>query len=97
MSNSTLVDFTMISPNSTNPRKDKIRKITIHHMAGNLTVEQCGNGFASKARQAAINGFRLHKLLDLSLFYHINELMRMIFHFVVSRARCAAFATPHAL
>lgn len=55
MSNSTLVDFTMISPNSTNPRKDKIRKITIHHMAGNLTVEQCGNGFASKARQASTN------------------------------------------
>ena len=55
MSNSTLVDFTMISPNSTNPRKDKIRKITIHHMAGNLTVEQCGKGFANKSRQASSN------------------------------------------
>lgn len=55
MSNSTLVNFTMISPNSTNPRKDKIRKITIHHMAGNLTVEQCGKGFANKSRQASSN------------------------------------------
>lgn len=55
MTNSTLVDFTMISPNSTNPRNDKIRKITIHHMAGNLTVEQCGKGFANKSRQASSN------------------------------------------
>lgn len=55
MSNSSLVDYTLISPNSTNPRRDKITKITIHHMAGNLTVEQCGNGFANKARQASSN------------------------------------------
>ena len=55
MSNSSLVSFTKISPNSTNPRNGKISKITIHHMAGNLTVEQCGNGFANKSRQASAN------------------------------------------
>lgn len=55
MSNSSLVNFTKISPNSTNPRNKKISKITIHHMAGNLTVEQCGNGFAGKSRQASAN------------------------------------------
>ena len=55
MSNSSLVDYTKISPNSTNPRNKKISKITIHHMAGNLTVEQCGNGFSSKSRQASSN------------------------------------------
>ena len=55
MSNSSLVNFTKISPNSTNPRNKKISKITIHHMAGNLTVEQCGNGFANKSRQASAN------------------------------------------
>lgn len=55
MSNSSLVDYTLISPNSTNPRRDKITKITIHHMAGNLTVEQCGKGFANKSRQASSN------------------------------------------
>lgn len=33
MSNSKLVDYTKISPNSTNPRGNKIKKITIHHMA----------------------------------------------------------------
>lgn len=55
MSNSSLVSFTKISPNSTNPRNKKISKITIHHMAGNLTVEQCGNSFSSKSRQASAN------------------------------------------
>lgn len=55
MSNSSLTDYIKISPNSTNPRNKKISKITIHHMAGNLTVEQCGTVFANKARQASSN------------------------------------------
>ena len=55
MSRSPLVDYVKISPNSTNPRQDKIRKITIHHMAGNLTVESCGNVFQNKSRQASSN------------------------------------------
>lgn len=55
MSNSKLVNYTAISPNSNNPRKDKIEKITIHHMAGNLSVETCGVIFAAKARQASSN------------------------------------------
>lgn len=55
MSNSKLVDYIKISPNSTNPRKSIIRKITIHHMAGNLTVEQCGEVFATKNRKASSN------------------------------------------
>ena len=53
--NSPLVDYTKISPNSTNPRKNKITKITIHHMAGNLTVETCGNVFANPSRNASAN------------------------------------------
>ena len=55
MSNSPLVNYTKISPNSTNPRKDPIKKITIHHMAGNLSVETCGNVFAPASRQASAN------------------------------------------
>ena len=55
MSRSALVDYVKISPNSTNPRQDKIRKITIHHMAGNLSVESCGNVFQNKERQASSN------------------------------------------
>lgn len=55
MSNSPLVDYIKISPNSTNPRKDTIKKITIHHMAGNLSVETCGEIFASPSRKASAN------------------------------------------
>ncbi len=55
MSNSPLVTYTKISPNSTNPRKDKIRKITIHHVAGNLTIEDIGNVFAPTSREASSN------------------------------------------
>ena len=53
MSNSPLVNYTKISPHSNNPRQDKIKKITIHHMAGNLSVETCGNVFQS--REASSN------------------------------------------
>lgn len=55
MSNSPLVNYTKISPNSNNPRNHKIDKITIHHMAGNLTVEKCGDIFAAESRQASSN------------------------------------------
>ena len=54
MSNSNLINFTRISPNSSQ-RTQKIRKVTIHHMAGNLTVEQCGELFAREATQASAN------------------------------------------
>lgn len=55
MSNSKLVDYKKISPNRTSPRKNTIDKITIHHMAGNLSVETCGNVFAPTSRQASAN------------------------------------------
>jgi hypothetical protein len=55
MSNSPLVNYIKISPNSTNPRKSTIKKITIHHMAGNLSVETCGNVFAPITRQGSSN------------------------------------------
>ena len=55
MSNSNLVNYTKISPNSSNPRNNKIKKITIHHMAGDLSVETCGNVFANASRQASSN------------------------------------------
>lgn len=53
MSNSSLVDYILISPHKTSPRVYPITKITIHHMAGNLTVEQCGRLF--QTREAASN------------------------------------------
>ena len=55
MSNSKLVSYTKLSPNCNKPRNHAIDKITIHHMAGNLTVEQCGAVFAPSSRQASSN------------------------------------------
>lgn len=55
MSNSTLATYTRISPNKTSPRNHKIDTITIHCMAGNLTVERCGAGFAKRTRMASSN------------------------------------------
>lgn len=62
MSNSKLVNYTKLSPNCNKPRKHRtynptgvIDKITIHHMAGNLSVEACGEVFAKPGRQASSN------------------------------------------
>ena len=55
MSNSNLIDYTHLSPNCNKPRNHKIDKITIHHMAGNLTVERCGELFGNASRQASSN------------------------------------------
>lgn len=51
--NSSLVDYVKLSPHC-NKRTGKISKITIHHMAGNLTVESCGNVFQG-TRKASSN------------------------------------------
>ena len=55
MSNSPLVQYTKISPNSNNPRNHKIDKITIHHTAGVVSVETLGNIFVPCSRQASSN------------------------------------------
>lgn len=55
MSNSKLVSYTKISPNKNHPRNHKIDTITIHHMAGNLSVETCGNIFQKTSREASSN------------------------------------------
>ena len=55
MSNSPLVTYKRLSPNCTKPRNHKIDRIVIHHMAGKLTVQQCGAVFASSSRQASSN------------------------------------------
>ena len=55
MSNSKLICCTIYSPNCNKPRNHAIDRITPHHMACNLTVEQCGAGFANPSRQASSN------------------------------------------
>lgn len=53
MRNSKLVNYTKLTPHCTKNRKHKIDTITIHHMAGNITVETCGQVF--QTRQASTN------------------------------------------
>ena len=55
MSNSKLVNYTQLSPNCSKPRNHAIDKLTIHHMAGNLTVEQCGSVFAPANQKVSAN------------------------------------------
>lgn len=45
MSNSSLVSYTKISPSKTSPRRQKIKGIAIHCMAGNLSLKTCGEIF----------------------------------------------------
>lgn len=55
MSNSPLVNYVLLSPNHSGQRQHKIDTITIHHMAGNLSVEACGRVFQPVSRQASSN------------------------------------------
>ena len=55
MTKSKLVSYTRISPNTSGKRGQKISKVTVHHMAGNCTVEVCGEIFANPSRQASSN------------------------------------------
>lgn len=55
MSNSPLVVYTKLSPNHSGKRTKKIDTITIHCMAGQLSVESCGALFAKSSRQASSN------------------------------------------
>lgn len=48
MSNSPLVNYVKLSPHYDSRGGKKITDITIHHMAGNLSVYQCGDVFQSR-------------------------------------------------
>lgn len=55
MSNSKMVCYVNLSPNCNKPRNHKIDTITIHHMAGNCSIETCGNIFSKASRRASSN------------------------------------------
>ena len=55
MSNSPLVDYTLISPNKTKNRTHKIDTITPHCVVGQVSVEALGSLFAKSSRQASSN------------------------------------------
>lgn len=53
--NSGLTDYVYLSPNADFPRTDDIKKITIHHMAADLTLEGLGDTFGMRERGASSN------------------------------------------
>ena len=55
MSNSSLVDYTRLSPNHYNGRNHKIDTITIHCVVGQCSVETLGSIFADSSREASSN------------------------------------------
>lgn len=55
MGNSPLINYTKLSPNYTKTRNHKIDTISIHCMAGNLSVESCGQMFQNKPMKASSN------------------------------------------
>ena len=55
MSNSSLIDYTKISPNKTSPRNHVIDTITIHCVVGQCSVETLGNIFSPTSRKASSN------------------------------------------
>ena len=55
MSNSKLVSYTKLSPNHSGRRNHVIDTVSIHCMAGNASVETCGDLFANPARKASSN------------------------------------------
>lgn len=54
-SNSRLTDYVYLSPNGTFPRTKEIKKITIHHMADNLSLEEVGDLFSRRDRKTSSN------------------------------------------
>lgn len=55
MVKSNLATVVVESPNRSSPRMSKVDTITIHCMAGNLSVESCGDLFAKSSRKASSN------------------------------------------
>ena len=53
--NSPLTSYVHLTANANFPRTSPIRKITIHHMAANLTLENLGESFSHKDRKASSN------------------------------------------
>lgn len=71
MSNSKLVTYTRKSPNYSK-RRGKPENIIIHHMAGCLTVQQCGAVFASRGKAASSN----YGVCDTQVGLYVDEKYR---------------------
>lgn len=68
MSESSLVNYRLWSPHYYTVKNKVNKKITIHHMAGNLSVETCGQVFQRReaSAQYGINGSRIGQYVSES-------------------------------
>ena len=67
MSNSSLVSYVHITKHKSSGRGgNRIEKIFVHHMAGNLTVRQCGSVFDNRQASAhyGVNGTAIGQYVD---------------------------------
>ena len=55
MSKSSLVNYTLLSPNNSGKRTHKIDRITPHCVVGQLSAESIGHCFDNKNRKASCN------------------------------------------
>lgn len=69
MSDSALVSYTAISPNCNSPRSQPITKITVHHMAGNTSLEAFGSIVGKESRQMSAN-YAIETSGRIGLFCH---------------------------
>ena len=69
MSDSALAVYTAISPNCNRPRSQPISKITVHHMAGNTTLESFGALVGRPSRQMSAN-YAIESSGRIGLFCH---------------------------
>jgi len=53
--NSPLINLTNLSPHRNSPQNQPIRKITVHHFAGNATIEAVSNFLQQPGRNASYN------------------------------------------
>ena len=73
MSNSTLVDLTILSPNNSGKRKQPISRITVHCTACMVTAKRLGEIFLPRSRNASCNyGIGT----DLKIVLVVDESMR---------------------
>lgn len=83
MSDSALAVYTAISPNCNRPRSQPISKITVHHMAGNTTLEAFGALVGKTSRQMSAN-YAIESSGRIGLFCHEAD------RSCVMRMTCAA-------
>ena len=69
MSDSALAVYTAISPNCNRPRSQPISKITVHHMAGDMTLESFGALVGRPSRQMSAN-YAIESSGRIGLFCH---------------------------